>query len=523
MLVWIQTIELPNGATLDGTVSDDGNPTPPGIVTTAWSKVSGPGTVTFADASAVDTTADFSVAGVYVLRLTADDSALSSSDDVTITVNQPNQAPSVNAGSDQAITLPASATLSGTATDDGLPNPPGAIVTTWSMISGSGTATFVDVNDVNTAVSFSTDGVYVLRLTADDSELTAADDVTITVNPPPNQAPNVDAGSNQTVSLANSASLDGTVTDDGLPDPPATVTTLWDTVSGPGTVTFTDDSMVDTLATFSATGVYVLRLTADDSDLTANDTVTVTVIPNNQPPTVDAGIDQIISLPDDAMLDGTVTDDGLPTGTVVTTWSLFSGPTAVTFADASAVDTTVSFSQPGTYVLRLTADDGEYSVNDDVTITVNPPPNQAPTVDAGLDETIALPSNAKLKGSASDDGLPNPPGSIVTTWSTFSGPGTVTFSNANALNSNATFSVAGVYVLQLMADDTELTATDFVTFTVLPPNQAPIVDAGLESDGGSDGYGLSRWYSQRRWFTQPTCHSECHLESIQWPRHDHLC
>jgi len=37
----------------------------------------------------------------------------------------PNQGPLANAGSDQTITLPASATLSGTVSDDGLPIPPG--------------------------------------------------------------------------------------------------------------------------------------------------------------------------------------------------------------------------------------------------------------------------------------------------------------------------------------------------------------------------------------------------------------
>jgi uncharacterized protein YjiK len=82
-----QTIALPSNASLNGTVSDDGLPNPPGALTTTWSKVSGPGTVTFGNASAVDTTASFSINGEYRLRLTADDSALSTSDDVIITVN----------------------------------------------------------------------------------------------------------------------------------------------------------------------------------------------------------------------------------------------------------------------------------------------------------------------------------------------------------------------------------------------------------------------------------------------------
>jgi hypothetical protein len=52
-----------------------------------WSKVSGPGTVTFGDATDPTTTASFSVDGVYVLRLTVtDQDDATSSDDVTITV-----------------------------------------------------------------------------------------------------------------------------------------------------------------------------------------------------------------------------------------------------------------------------------------------------------------------------------------------------------------------------------------------------------------------------------------------------
>jgi len=94
--------------------------------------------------------------------------------------------------------------------------------------------------------------------------------------------------------------------------------------------------------------------------------------PGNQPPTVDAGSEQTITLPDNADLDGTVTDDGVPDppGVVTTTWSQVSVPGTVTFADASAVDTTASFSKAGTYVLRLTAYDEELIVSDDVTIFV---------------------------------------------------------------------------------------------------------------------------------------------------------
>jgi len=94
-----------------------------------------------------------------------------------------NHAPVVNAGPDQSIKLPAQATMQGSVTDDGLPNPPATVTNTWSQVSGPGTATFTDLHSLTTTVSFSAAGTYVLRLTGDDSALQASDDVTVTVLP----------------------------------------------------------------------------------------------------------------------------------------------------------------------------------------------------------------------------------------------------------------------------------------------------------------------------------------------------
>ena len=90
----------------------------------------------------------------------------------------------------------------------------------------------------------------------------------------------------------------------------------------------------------------------------------------NVAPEVDASLDQTITLPNGAVLDGTlVEDDGNPMP-AVTTWRQISGPGSVSFADANALDTTADFTLPGTYVLRLEADDGELTDSDDVTIDV---------------------------------------------------------------------------------------------------------------------------------------------------------
>lgn len=92
-----------------------------------------------------------------------------------------NQPPTVNAGPDQMITLPDSASLMGAVIDDGLPNPPHAITVTWKELSGPGTVTFGNSNALATTASFSVVGGYVLRLTGTDGEYSASSNITITV------------------------------------------------------------------------------------------------------------------------------------------------------------------------------------------------------------------------------------------------------------------------------------------------------------------------------------------------------
>ena len=194
-----------------------------------------------------------------------------------------------------------------------------------------------------------------------------------------NASPVVNAGADATFVYPGGL-LTGTVIDDG---DPAAVTTTWSKSSGPGEVIFANANLLSTNATFSGVGIYVLRLTATDGTNTASDNVTIQVVAGdtNLAPTVLAGPDQTIEMPAEAALAGIVGDDGLPPGGVVTsTWTMVSGPGAVTFADASAAVTTATFSAVGTYVLRLSATDGALSVSDDVTIVVNegPSSNHAP-------------------------------------------------------------------------------------------------------------------------------------------------
>jgi hypothetical protein len=89
-------------------------------------------------------------------------------------------------------------------------------------------------------------------------------------------------------------------------------------------------------------------------------------------PLVYAGRNQKIAAGAKATLDATVHDgrhlraeEGLQVK-----WAKLVGPGDVTFADPTAVDTTASFSKPGTYVLRLTVANAKGQTGDDVAVVV---------------------------------------------------------------------------------------------------------------------------------------------------------
>jgi hypothetical protein len=67
-----------------------------------------------------------------------------------------NQAPVVNAGQDQTIALPNTATLSGTAVDDGNPNPPGTLTITRACERSLLTSTAVTVTNPTSLIANST-------------------------------------------------------------------------------------------------------------------------------------------------------------------------------------------------------------------------------------------------------------------------------------------------------------------------------------------------------------------------------
>jgi RHS repeat-associated protein len=362
-----QTITLPvNSVTLNGTATDDGLPN--GTLIIQWSKVSGPGTVTFSSPTTAITNATFSAAGTYVLQLSANDSQYTSTSDVTITVNGApvNQPPVVNAGPSQTITLPTNTvTLQGTATDDGLPS--GILLISWTEVAGPGVVSFGTPNTTTTTATFPAAGVYLLRLTANDTQLSSSADVSIIVQAAngANQPPTVNAGADQAITLpTNSVTLKGEAADDGLPS--GQLITTWTQIGGPVTAPIASPSNLSTQVSFVAAGTYVFQLTASDTQLISSASVTVIVYPastKNQAPYVNAGPDQTVVLPNGLLLNGIALDDGLPNGTLIVGWTVLSGPGKVTFANPQSASTTATFSSAGEYVLQLAASDTQLASN----------------------------------------------------------------------------------------------------------------------------------------------------------------
>jgi hypothetical protein len=158
-----------------------------------------------------------------------------------------------------------------------------------------------------------------------------------------NTAPVVNAGPDKSAILVNSAvdvTLNGTVTDDGLPDV-FSLTRTWSLVTGPAPVSFSNTATVATTATFTMAGTYTLRLAAADSDLSANDNVTVFIkLP-------DVGGELVVPPLHDAFTDAGNNDNG-------STLRIANG-TRVAYLQ---FDLTVLVSAPQGAVLRLTEADG---------------------------------------------------------------------------------------------------------------------------------------------------------------------
>ncbi len=167
-----------------------------------------------------------------------------------------------------------------------------------------------------------------------------------------------------------------------------TATATTDYTTNPGTVTTLVLSAGQASRTIAVTPVndaaiegdevVIAQLGAGAYDVSDSGYASVTVVDNDIPPTVfisSPGAQGVVVAPGNGLrLTATMADDGLPLAATAT-WSQVTGPGPVVFTGAVSTtgEASAVFPLPGTYLLRVTAFDGQFSVSDQVSVTVGAP------------------------------------------------------------------------------------------------------------------------------------------------------
>ena len=446
---------------LDGTASSDADGT---ISRYSWLQESGPSVTLNGKTIATPTFSmpNVAVGTTFVFSLTVwDNNDLAATDLVQITTSAITQPPVANAGLDMTYSTNQSGiVLNGVGSTD----PDGTIFQyDWVQLSGATVILMSDqVTPTATFTSPATPGTLTFELTVtDDGGLTATDQVVIEITQP------------VTINLTanpNPATRGATVTLDatGSIDPDGTIVSYaWTQSAGPA-VTLSGNNTA--LASFTAPvlaldTVFTFDIAITDSaGLTVTGSISVTVL-GNQPPQVNAGIDQTVNELDNVTLTGSATDP--EAGVLTYLWTQTTGP-AVTLTNANTAST--SFTAPAVtatttlgFLLTVTDDEGGVAT-DAINVTVNNV-NVVPTANAGPDQTVNETTPVTLAGSGTDTD-----GTIVSyAWVQTAGP-VVTLTGANT--ASASFTAPSVtadttFTFQLTVTDNDGgTGTDLVNVIV---------------------------------------------------------
>ncbi len=386
-----QSVALGETANLDGSGSSDVDGDP---LTYCWTLDTKPTASTATLTNPTTSTPSLTVdhPGTYVIKLIVNDGTVDSEPDY-VEVTTLNSKPVADAGPDQQAVVGALVTLDGDNSSDADGDP---LTYTWALTTRpkDSTAALSPLDQSVTTLTPDKIGEYVAQLTVNDGEVDSDPDTAVIEAVAANQQPAITSTAVTTATVTQPYAYDVDATDPDAGD----VLTYSLVTFPPGMTINAANGLIEWTPSQSGGANVTVRVT-DPGGLFDEQDFTITVAeapPANAAPEVDARADRTITLPTNSVaLDGTVTDDGLPDPPQLTlTWSQDSGPGTVTFDNASAEDPTATFSAAGTYVLKLTASDGDKSTSDTVTVTVNPeeplpplppdPKDVAPDVETGV-------------------------------------------------------------------------------------------------------------------------------------------
>lgn len=224
------------------------------------------------------------VNGTYIVRLTVvDDHGIWSTPD-TVTISFNNIAPMAEAGPDQVATyIGQMVELNGTQSHDDNGE---SLIYSWTFGSIPLGSSAQFSNPTGSVTTFVADvhGDYKAILNVHDiNGLSAEDSVTVTFN---NAVPVANAGTNQSVSVGTTVTLNGSASSDANLDP---LTYRWSFVSYEGNTppTLSNSTAVNPTFTADLVGDYVVSLVVNDGFVdSAPNNVTVTAVSNTADPTV---------------------------------------------------------------------------------------------------------------------------------------------------------------------------------------------------------------------------------------------
>lgn len=300
-----------------------------------------------------------------------------------------------------------------------------------------------------------------------------------------NTAPVANAGADQTVTVGDTVTLDGSGSTDDDGD---ALTYSWSLSTPGGGAVLSNANAVSPTFIPDVDGVYTATLIVNDgSDSSAPDSASITaqIVVVNTPPVANAGPDQTVTVGDTVPLNGSGSSDadGDP---LAFSWTLTTVPagSGATLSDPAAANPTFVADLEGNYVAQLIVNDGEFdSPADTVMITAQTVVvNTAPTANAGVNQNVSVGNVVMLDGSGSTDAEGD---ALTYSWSLTSVPqgSAATLSDATAVNATFVADIAGDYVAQLIVNDGEFdSAADTVTITaqVVVVNTPPVANAGLD-------------------------------------------
>jgi hypothetical protein len=175
------------------------------------------------------------------------------------------------------------------------------------------------------------------------------------------------------------------------------------------------------------------------------------------------------------VMNGSVTDDGAPDGTLTYQWEVVSTPEGgkLSFTNPKSTVTRANGTKEGSYTVRLTATDGQESTSNELTFSLSAPPEKKPPV-IGEVTAVQEASNSSilvLSGNATPDPVYSAVSEPVWTygWTVKQKPdgaGDVTFVGGDKANAYARISKAGTYVFTFTAADEGKTSSKDVTINI---------------------------------------------------------